>query len=137
MVPLPDVSPVIWVLRMKVPVLLTVRRVQVLPLSVEKVTWRAPLPTAKLFQETYIRPKKGDEGLLSDQPDSRSSEPPVVNASTSSPGDPTVSGLPGADALSAAARSQKNCKERGGRFVVESNRIAKVRPVSSLRKGLD
>ena len=52
-----------------------------------------------------------------------------MNASTSSPGDPTVRGLPGADALPAAARSQKNSKEGGGRFVVESNRVAKVRRV--------
>src|SRR5215467_1678929 len=77
-VPLPDMSPVIWVLRMKVAVLLTViGACHVAPLSVEKVTWRAPLPTAKLFQDTYIRPKKGDAGLVSDQPDSRSSELPV------------------------------------------------------------
>ena len=105
-----------------------------LPLSVEKVTLRAPLPTAKSFQETYIRPKKGDDGLLSDQPDSRSSELPIVNASASRPGDSTVSGLPGADALSAAARSQKNRKESAGRFVVESNRVAKVRPVSTCER---
>ena len=58
----------------------------------------------------------------------------VVNASTSRPGDPAVSGLPGADALSAAARSQKNSKESAGRFVVESNRVAKVRPVSSCER---
>ena len=31
------------------------------------------LPTLKSFQETYIRPKKGEDGLLSAQPDSRSS----------------------------------------------------------------
>ena len=30
-------------------------------------------PTLKSFQETYIRPKKGEDGLLSAQPDSRSS----------------------------------------------------------------
>ena len=53
------------------------RWLQVAPLSVEKRTWRAPPPTAKLFQETYIRPKKGEDGLLSAQPDSRSSLPPL------------------------------------------------------------
>ena len=31
----------------------------------------------KSFQETYIFPKKGEDGLLSAQPDSRSSEPPL------------------------------------------------------------
>ena len=31
------------------------------------------LPVLKSFQETYIRPKKGEAGLLSAQPDSRSS----------------------------------------------------------------
>src|SRR3982751_3334944 len=58
------------------PALLTVTGVRhVVPLSMEKVTWRAPLPTLKLFHETYIRPKNGDGGLLSAQPDSRSSLP--------------------------------------------------------------
>src|SRR6266446_2984405 len=78
MVPLPDASPVICTSRMKVPVLLTFTGAcQVAPLSLEKVTWRAPLPTLKLFHETYIRPKNGDDGLLSAQPDSRSSPPEV------------------------------------------------------------
>src|SRR5437899_12132831 len=78
MVPLPDASPVICTSRMKVLVLLTFTGAcQVAPLSLEKVTWRAPLPTLKLFHETYIRPKNGDDGLLSAQPDSRSS-PPLV-----------------------------------------------------------
>ena len=36
-----------------------------------------------------------------------------------------------ADALSTAARSEKNSKEGAGRFVVENNRVAKVRPVAS------
>src|SRR5438093_5729836 len=63
---------------MKVLVLLTFTGAcQVAPLSVEKVTWRAPTPTLKLFHETYIRPKNGDDGLLSAQPDSRSSLPLV------------------------------------------------------------
>ncbi|PYJ37282.1 MAG: hypothetical protein DME84_08015 [Verrucomicrobia bacterium] len=55
----------------------------------------------------------------------------TVNARANCPGDPTVRRLPGADALPAAARSQKNCKESAGRFVVESNRVAKVCPVST------
>ena len=38
---------------------------------------RAPPPTLKSFQETYIRPKNGLLGLLSAQPDSRSSLLPV------------------------------------------------------------
>src|SRR5438445_11196963 len=52
------------------------RSVQVRPLSVEKRTLRLP-PSAKLFHETYIRPKNGLLGLLSAQPDSRSSLLPV------------------------------------------------------------
>src|SRR5438105_217060 len=47
------------------------------------------------------------------------------------PGGAAVSGLPRADALSAAACSEKNSEESAGRFVVESNRVAKVRPVAS------
>ena len=58
-----------------------------------------------------------------------------MNACASGPGDATVSGLPGADALSAAARGQKNRKETAGRFVVESNRIAKVRPMATCEWG--
>src|SRR2546423_13121617 len=78
MVPLPDASQVICPLRMKVPVLLTFTGgCHVVPLSVEKVTWRAPPPTLKLFHETYIRPKNGEDELLSAQPDSRSSLPLV------------------------------------------------------------
>ena len=34
-------------------------------------------PTAKSFQETYIRFAEGEAGLLSTQPDSRSSVPPL------------------------------------------------------------
>ena len=48
---------------------------QVTPLSVERLTTRAPTPTPKSFQETYMFPKCGEEGLLSAQPDSRSSLP--------------------------------------------------------------
>ena len=55
----------------------------------------------------------------------------VVNASTNRPGEATVSGLPGAEAKTAAARSDKNSKESAGRFVVESNRVAIVRPVAT------
>src|SRR6266446_4500429 len=70
-----EASPVICTSRMK-PLLLTVTGAcHVAPLSVEKVTSRAPLPTLKSFQETYMFPKCGDEGLLSAQPDSRSSKP--------------------------------------------------------------
>ena len=54
-----------------------------------------------------------------------------MNASANGPGNPTVNGFPGAEALSAAACGDKNCKESAGRFVVESNRVAKVRPVST------
>src|SRR6266513_2580472 len=76
MAPLPDASPVICTLRMNAPVLLTFTGAcQVAPLSLEKVTWRAPPPTLKLFHETYIRPKNGEDELLSAQPDSRSSPP--------------------------------------------------------------
>ena len=34
----------------------------------------APHATLKSFQEIYIRPKKGEDGLLSAKPDSRSAE---------------------------------------------------------------
>src|SRR5439155_17293067 len=69
-------SPVICVLRMKVALLITVTAgLHVAPLSVEKLSTRAPEPTLKSFQETYIRPKNGELGLLSAQPDSRSSPP--------------------------------------------------------------
>src|SRR5437764_12817535 len=76
MVPLPDASPGVCTTRTKLLVRLT-RACHVAPLSVEKVTWRAPPPTLKLFHETYMRPKNGDDGLLSAQPDSRSSLPLV------------------------------------------------------------
>src|SRR5438874_7320652 len=63
---------------MKVPLLSTViSPLQVAPLSVERLTTRAPAPMLKSFQETYMFPKCGEEGLLSAQPDSRSS-PPLV-----------------------------------------------------------
>src|SRR5258705_11669170 len=74
MVPLPDMSPVICTSRMKVLVTLT-GACHVAPLSVVKVTSRAPPPTLKSFQETYMFPKCGEDGLLSAQPDSRSSTP--------------------------------------------------------------
>src|SRR5882724_139093 len=74
MVPLAE-SPVICTSRMNVFTTVT-GGLQVRPLSVDLTTWSAPPPTAKLFHETYIRPKKGEAGLLSDQPDSRSSEEP-------------------------------------------------------------
>src|SRR5438876_1543143 len=78
MVPLPDSSPVICTSRMKVLVLATViSLLQVLPLSVERLTTRAPEPMLKSFQETYMFPKLGEEELLSAQPDSRSSKPLV------------------------------------------------------------
>src|SRR5713101_9737014 len=66
-------SPVIWTSRKKV-VVTCPSLVQVAPLSVEKRTKRAPPPRLKSFQETYIRPKNGEDGLLSAQPDSRSAE---------------------------------------------------------------
>src|ERR1051325_11245502 len=74
MVPSPEASPVICTLRMKELVTLIGAR-HVAPLSVENVTWRAPPPTLKLFQETYMFPKCGEEGLLSAHPDSLSSPP--------------------------------------------------------------
>src|SRR5919199_2425029 len=78
MIPLPDRSPVICTLRIKVPVLATViSPLQVFPLSVERLTTRAPAPMLKSFQETYMFPKNGELGLLSAQPDSRSSKPLV------------------------------------------------------------
>src|SRR4029077_14727722 len=66
-------SPVIWTSRMKL-VVSCRELVQVSPLSVEKRTKSAPPPTLKSFQEIYIRPKKGEDVLLSAQPDSRSAE---------------------------------------------------------------
>src|SRR5882672_12424700 len=78
MVPLPDRSPVICTSRMNgVPLVICTGLCHVAPLSVEKVTSRAPPPTLKSFQETYMFPKCGEEVLLSAQPDSRSSPPAV------------------------------------------------------------
>ena len=51
--------------------------VQVRPLSVEKRTEDALAAETKSFQEMYIRLAKGEDGLLSTQPDSRSSLPPL------------------------------------------------------------
>src|SRR4029077_536081 len=51
---------------------------QVTPPSVEWMENKqppAPQPVLKSFQEIYSRPKKGEAGLLSAQPDSRSAEP--------------------------------------------------------------
>src|SRR4029453_3799793 len=72
-------SPVICTSRASVPGLTCIGLCHVAPLSVEKVTNKQPMlgpqvPTLKLFQEKYMRPKKGEDGLLSAQPDSRSSE---------------------------------------------------------------
>src|SRR4029453_12732093 len=50
---------------------------QVLPLSVERETKMFALGALKSFQEMYIFPKCGELGLLSAQPDWRSS-PPLV-----------------------------------------------------------
>src|SRR5207248_6911297 len=76
MVPLPARSPVICTSRMNVPPLITVAGLlHVEPPSVEKMLMRAPWPILKSFQEMYTRPKKGELGLLSAQPDSRSAEP--------------------------------------------------------------
>ena len=49
---------------------------QVRPLSVERLTKMSALGALKSFQETYMFPKWGEAGLLSAQPDSRSSKPP-------------------------------------------------------------
>src|SRR5580704_9801713 len=72
-------SPVICTLRMKVaPETTCVGLDHVRPLSVERTTKRqppAPQKTLKSFQETYMFPKWGEDGLLSAQPDSRSAEP--------------------------------------------------------------
>src|ERR1044072_4012203 len=76
MSPLPARSPVICTLRMNVPVFATVMALlHVPPLSVERLTTKAPAPTLKSFQETYMLPKNGEPGSLSAQPDSRSSPP--------------------------------------------------------------
>src|SRR5437773_5051597 len=76
MVPLPDMSPVICTSRTKVAPLLTwTGLLQVAPLSVERTTKMSALPKLKSFQEIYMFPKKGELGLLSAQPDSRSAEP--------------------------------------------------------------
>src|SRR6266536_6253597 len=75
MVPLPDMSPVICVLRTKVGWVLTITALlQVRPLSVERTTKMFALGALKSFQEMYMFPKKGELGLLSAQPDSRSAE---------------------------------------------------------------
>src|ERR1043166_2747524 len=66
-------SPVIWTSRMNRLAGASCRSVQVVPLSVEKRTFRLP-PTAKSFHETYIRPKNEEDVFLSAQPGSRSSE---------------------------------------------------------------
>ena len=135
MVPLPDMSPVIWVLRMKVPVLLTVRRG--MP-GGTVVSGEGDLEGAAANSEVVpgnVHPsEEGRRWIVVGPARLAIVRAAGVNASTSSPGDPTVSGLPGADALSAAARSEKNCKESAGRFVVESNRVAKVRPVSTCER---
>ena len=55
-------SPVIWTSRMKTALMTSYRGIQVAPLSLEQTTKRAPPPTSKLFQETYIRPKKEKPG---------------------------------------------------------------------------
>src|SRR5262249_58447284 len=65
-------SPVICTSRKKV--LLSWCGVQVRPLSVETRTKRAPPPILKSLYETYMCPKKGEDVLLSAQPDSRSSK---------------------------------------------------------------
>ena len=71
-------SPVICTLRMKsAPVETCTGLDHVTPPSVERTTKMqppAPHATLKSFQEIYIRPKKGEEGLLSAKPDSRSAE---------------------------------------------------------------
>ncbi len=75
-VPLPDRSPVICTSRMKVLALVTVTRgVPSGAVVSGEGDDESALPTLKSFQETYIRPKKGEDGLLSAQPDSRSSPP--------------------------------------------------------------
>src|SRR5439155_24717622 len=48
---------------------------QVAPPSVELMTKMFAFAALKSFQETYNRPKNGELGLLSAQPDSRSAEP--------------------------------------------------------------
>src|SRR6266576_2412185 len=69
-------SPVIWTSRMNVAPLLTwIGLLQVAPLSVERTTKMSALAKLKSFQEIYMFPKKGELGLLSAQPDSRSAEP--------------------------------------------------------------
>src|SRR5437773_1697965 len=71
-----EASPVIWTSRTKVFWVLTITGLcHVTPLSVEELTKMFALAKLKSFQEMYIRPKKGEDGLLSAQPDSRSSEP--------------------------------------------------------------
>src|SRR5439155_14256058 len=68
-------SPVIWALRMNVaPPLTSTGLLQVAPPSVEWALKMSALGKLKSFQETYIVPKKGEDGLLSAQPDSRSSK---------------------------------------------------------------
>ena len=54
-----------------------------------------------------------------------------VNASANRPGEAAVSGRPVAEALSAAARSDKNGMPCGVQAVVKDNRVAEVRSVAT------
>ena len=54
-----------------------------------------------------------------------------MSARSDRPGLAAVSGLPGADSLSAATRSEIHCNERAGHSVVESNRVAEVSSVAT------
>ena len=54
-----------------------------------------------------------------------------MNASANRPGDAAVSGRPVAEALSAAAGSDKNGVPSGVRLVVKDNRVAEVRSVAT------
>ena len=99
---------------------------QVIPLSVEQVTKRAPCQRLKLFQETYMRPKRETldccrtsqtRGRLAAVCECKMRQcpvtPPSVDFHTPTPCPPPPA-------------VETNCSESAGRFVVESNRVAKV-----------
>ena len=86
---------------------------------------RAPRTTLKSFQEMYIRPKNGLAGLLSAQPDSRSSEDVAVNAEVGPASRVRGSGgLVAAEALTAAGRVEPDGEPGAAWLVVQNNGVA-------------
>ena len=114
-------SPVIWTLRKKA--VLTCRSlVQVAPLSVEKRQKELPPRTNRSRKRTSA--KQGEAGLLSAQPDSRSSCA-GVNAEMG----PAIrvrgsGGLVPTQALTTAAGVEPDCEPGSGWAVIENNGVA-------------